>query len=497
MHAPPASPWTLSSGWTKSAGPVGTLMGLARPPAVGVGRAVTTGGKAVGNYVSTLAGYGPNGPLTGQRLFDSTTVKPFLPPAAYKSRVAAGALPGDLAKTHQLPSWYHKAPVLGPVTRTATKAFNAADRQPLLHPLVQTGRTLSNLTSTPFTSPLINRVAPVLTGRGAGMVAGGRPLAGRTYQAAGYGLDGANRVLNATVKTVGLGSMGAAGAGAITDAWRSPARTAQDLVMQIPGYNQAYYMNRNNPEIESLRKNPLPAIWDGLTDPSDAAQINRAVGRRRAPYLMANAADKAIEQAETDPVFGAVDQVRRLNLVGQGTRALQSAIADPTPSPDATIVREEVARKLPDLLRNYDANVDSPTGRRFMRLLTPAAQNPRTAFAVGTDPYRNHLFPAIHDRNTAAARALGGVTRSGPPAIGDAAYQVNRARRDFFDPAYKFDPNMPTTEELTGVGRATGQIDLERDLRSTAARSAVAEIPPDVRDAAVTKLQAAVSPSGK
>jgi len=117
--------------------------------------------------LSRLLGRSPEQPLAGTRLFDSTTVKPRMPVADYYKHMNAApgreaweAIRTNLATKYQLPSL---AARYSPAVDRASRLVHAADKTPLLHPLVTGARQLGYVGNTvPAVAALPQRAAKAL-----------------------------------------------------------------------------------------------------------------------------------------------------------------------------------------------------------------------------------------------------------------------------------------------------------------------------------------------
>lgn len=400
--------------------------------------AVGRGAKA---YAKEVTGYGTGGKLEGQKLFDSTSVKPRLTPTAYKAELAAGAKPEALAASHQLPSWYHRLPGMA----TVGQVGNAMNRNRFLHPFVQAWNTTSNLMSTPFTRPFTRPLAQRLMQ--SGTANGSRGLTRRVVGRGQRALGGALHGVDAAAGTAGKATMALGTVGAAQSAWHLPANVTQTLSeaadpANMPGGNPALALDHGqNPEVRALRRNPLPAYRDMLTDRSETGSVLKEVVRKHMPYMSRQNAANSIRYTNSHPVYSAVNDLRSLTPGGRLTDAFMRSYASDEQAPTQKIVEDAARPRVPKILANYNQEVGSPLARRLIKSLefsyaAPALVDRAVGPAVNlvADPVTAaEVDAARRNRTTLESALTNPITRAAAPSVGRRLWGSKTSDDKFFE----------------------------------------------------------------
>lgn len=332
---------------------------------------VNTATKATTGYVKDLAGYGAQGPLQGQNVLRASTVKPYVGPETYKAMKAVGVPEATIAERHYTPGWIDRNV---PGASLVSALGNDLNRNKILHPIIQSGRTVANVLSTPVISPINKLVADKLKQKG--------------FNRTGAALSGADSILRGAVRVgtgVGIGS-GAVGAGQAI--WNAPYSQQTKLLNAVdPGKDPS-----QNTELQSAATNPFPALLDGVFDNSELANVGRNIGRR---YTVPRIQDAAHHTAKN--MRERVNPLKYLSLSSYLTPHVLDSVGKPMNFDDNTIEKEEIEKGLPKILANYEQEINSPTGKRLLRLLdrqidVPNAQLTYSNGVVASSKAQNHFL---------------------------------------------------------------------------------------------------------
>ncbi len=346
----------------KTAGGAGDLLKA-------VGRVAAPAGRAASGYVSRLAGYGPRGPLQGQKLFDSSTVPvplvraeprppielPWakaLDPAA--DRVARLPVPGSgvlaaaLVPPRRLQDPRNLLDSLGNVRR---QALYAADRQPLLHPVVQAARTVGHVLGTPVTVPPLRAAADAASAAGRTRLSTVLEAAAETHQLAGramfYG--------------------GAAAATAAGQQW-ARNRPAKQIANVVRAANGPTHVD-GNPEVVAAAADPKAVYHELSDDQTGLSDVALRAGLRALPQALRNEAADFVSPPNPD-LFDRIQLVARRLTVG-GNLAVEGAraAADPTRPPVEDYLQEELAKVLAADPAAAVRMREGPLGQRLLRAI--------------------------------------------------------------------------------------------------------------------------------
>lgn len=316
----------------------------------GVGQGLRLGGQVFNRGVKDLAGYGPGGPLQGQKLLDSSTRKPFLTPGLMKPLINAGYTKEQLGQKYALPGLISRIPGMAPVQAT----LNSVARNRFVHPVAQVAQTAGNI----FMNPLTKAVSDQTT-------RGLRVLGQNRQGVAGKALTGTARVVDllgqgasAASKAFAAGGVAATGYSTYRNALSVPETVAYGALRST--YPNVQFRNDVEPTRAptwfKLDTQPERVVLDIATDPSQAGSVAREIAIKSIPHMSMTSAYQNLQ--DRSPLSRVQRVIRNNSLFGHASLALQRAVADHRATPPEEVIKDVLSRRGIEALTDH---TPSPT----------------------------------------------------------------------------------------------------------------------------------------